>query len=144
MEALARSFENKIINKNNESVDLSEHLKEKQYLLLYFSAYWCQICKKFTPKLIEFYNKHHEKKSFEIIFISSDSDEKYFKEDFVKMPWLAIKFDESKFRESIEQKIKAEEGIPLLMIYDKDGLVNPNARSYCSDDPNAEEFPWHY
>jgi len=54
----------------------------------------------FTPQLAEFYNKHKESKSLEIIFCSADSDEAAFKEYFASMPWLAFSFtdEEAKVR----------------------------------------------
>lgn len=59
---------------------------------LYFSAHWCPPCRGFTPKLAEFYKKHHEEKKFEIVFVSSDRNEGDFKQYYAEMPWLALPF----------------------------------------------------
>ena len=47
----------------------------------------CPPCKTFSPKLIEFYNSC--KDELEVVFISSDKDEKSFSGYFGKFPWLA-------------------------------------------------------
>lgn len=72
-------------------------LEKKKFVALYYSAHWCAPCRKFTPQLVEYYNRvvasHPE---FEIIFVSSDRSrfgwETYIRE--VKMPWLAIDYDQ--------------------------------------------------
>jgi nucleoredoxin len=52
----------------------------------------CPPCRGFTPQLVQFYNKHHVSKNFEIIFVSSDQDEAHFNEYYNEMPWLALTF----------------------------------------------------
>ncbi|HEX4667853.1 MAG TPA: thioredoxin-like domain-containing protein, partial [Chthoniobacterales bacterium] len=72
-------------------------LEKKKYVALYYSAHWCGPCRKFTPQLVEYYNRvaaaHPE---FEVIFVSSDRShfgwETYIRE--MKMPWLAIDYDQ--------------------------------------------------
>lgn len=72
-------------------------LKGTRYFAFYNSAMWCAPCRKFTPKLIEFYQKtkpaHPE---FEVIFLSKDRDEynmgNYMRTE--KMPWPAVRFGE--------------------------------------------------
>lgn len=59
---------------------------------LYFSAHWCPPCRGFTPKLAEFYKKHHTEKNFEIVFVSSDKNDAEFQEYYKEMPWLALPF----------------------------------------------------
>eukprot|EP00961_Rhodomonas_salina_P072869 978910-Rhodomonas_salina.2 len=61
---------------------------------LYFSAHWCPPCRGFTPKLAEAYNKIRANgKALEIIFVSSDKDEKSFADYHAEQPWLALPFD---------------------------------------------------
>ena len=76
------------------SVD-DDAISKKKLIAYYFSAHWCGPCRKFTPKLVEYYNRiapqHPE---FEIVFVSSDKSaeamEGYMKE--VGMPWPAIAY----------------------------------------------------
>lgn len=59
---------------------------------IYFSAHWCPPCRGFTPKLAEFYKKHHAEKNLEIVFVSSDKNAAEFHEYHKEMPWLALPF----------------------------------------------------
>ncbi len=101
-----------------------EMLPKKKLIALYFSAYWCAPCKKFTPLLVDFYNRvapqHPE---FEIVFVSYDRSlmamEDYMRE--TKMPWPAI--DYAKLPEKGALKKYAGEGIPCLVLLDDNGKV---------------------
>jgi nucleoredoxin len=96
----------------------------KKLIALYFSAYWCGPCRKFTPQLVEFYNRvapqHPE---FEIVFVSYDRSsmamEDYMRE--TKMPWPAI--DYAKLPDKGALKKYAGEGIPCLVLLDDSGKV---------------------
>ena len=66
---------------------------KNHYILLYYSAKWCPHCRKFTPKLVEFYNANHAVKDFEVFFISGDKTIEaalaYMKDDKMLWPGLA-------------------------------------------------------
>ncbi|CAF1469182.1 unnamed protein product, partial [Rotaria sordida] len=80
MAGVAKLFDDHILDKSKESVDLNDEEYKGKVSGLYFSAHWCGPCRRFTTKLIEFYNSHAKDKNFEIIFISSDNDEESFNE----------------------------------------------------------------
>jgi len=106
---------NELIDNKNNKYELKE-LTKKKYFGLYFTANWCGPCRKFTPKLIEFYNKT---KNFEIIFISLDTNENEFNEYFSKMPWKSLPFNNeqsSKLSDFFDVK-----GIPTLVLVDYEG-----------------------
>ena len=68
---------------------------EGKVLGLYFSARWCSPCRAFTPKLAEWYTTLTSgllKDKFEIVFISSDKEEKEFDTYFDTMPWLCLPY----------------------------------------------------
>ncbi len=103
--------------------------KPEKYYVFYYSASWCAPCQKFTPSLVEFYNKK-KNASFEIYFISSDNDEAdmegYIKEK--SMPWLSLKLGKTeKFKKEINHGV---EGIPFIAITKADGTVVEKGNAY--------------
>ncbi|CAF3576239.1 unnamed protein product [Rotaria sp. Silwood1] len=64
---------------------------------IYFSAHWCGPCRNFTPKLAKCYEEGQLELQdrFDIVFVSSDQDEKSFNEYFQTMPWKAMPFSGS-------------------------------------------------
>jgi len=90
---------------------------------LYFSAHWCPPCRAFTPVLIQTYNEAIKAGyEFDIIFVSSDSDQKSFDSYFGSMPWKAVQFDEEERRQSISEKFGVT-GIPMFIVLKPDGSV---------------------
>lgn len=98
--------------------------EKKKLVGLYFSAGWCGPCRKFTPSLVEYYNKtvaaHPE---FEIVFVSKDKTpadmEKYMRD--MHMPWPALTFDKVAASPSLTKY--AGDGIPCLVVVDENGKV---------------------
>jgi nucleoredoxin len=101
-----------------------EALEKKKLIALYFSAHWCAPCRKFTPELVDYYNRvatqHPE---FEIVFVSFDKSqfamETYMRE--ANMPWPAIDFPKLGAKEAIRKY--AGNGIPCLVLVDATGKV---------------------
>jgi nucleoredoxin len=101
-----------------------EALSHKKLIAFYFSASWCAPCRKFTPQLVEYYNRvaaqHPE---FEIIFYSLDKSESameaYMRE--ANMPWPAISYQKLKEKEMLKKS--AGEGIPSLVLVDQTGKL---------------------
>ena len=99
-------------------------LDRKKLIGLYFSARWCPSCRKFTPELVEYYNRvvaaHPE---FEIVFVSNDRSgpamEAYMRD--TQMPWPAVSFDKIVEKEVLNRY--AGSGIPCLVLIDAQGKV---------------------
>lgn len=113
---------------------------------LYFSAHWCPPCRAFTPQLAEWYKnikKTDNGENFEIVFISSDKDDKSFKEYYETMPWLALPFSYRDKKTTLSKKFKVS-GIPTLVMLDtKTGkMISADGRSIVMDDKEGKEFPW--
>eukprot|EP00668_Euglena_longa_P029114 GGOE01036458.1.p1 GENE.GGOE01036458.1~~GGOE01036458.1.p1 ORF type:complete len:184 (-),score=58.05 GGOE01036458.1:138-689(-) len=109
---------------------------------LYFSAHWCPPCRGFTPSLVKFYNSMKEKgQKFEVIFVTSDSDDDSFKKYYAIMPWLALPFKDQRIRRLSDHF--SVRGIPTLVLLDHDGSVITTAgTSLLMGDPTGAEFPW--
>lgn len=113
------SWKNGTVNRFDD-----EALEKKKLFALYFSAHWCAPCRKFTPQLVEYYNRvapqHPE---FEIIFISNDRSqfgfETYLKE--TQMPWPAIDYQKLSSKAALQKY--AGSGIPDLVVLDGSGKV---------------------
>merc|ERR1712216_963024 len=104
---------------------------------LYFSAHWGPPCRGFTPKLAEWYNAGLKDK-MEVIFVSSDRDEKSFKEYFAEMPWLCLPF-ENRGAKALLSKACNCEGIPHLAVFNADGsLITEDGRAAVTKDPKGE------
>jgi nucleoredoxin len=127
MESFLQSFGNDLVSKNGP-VDGSS-LKSAQLIGIYFSAHWCPPCRGFTPVLAEFYNKVNANgEVFEVVFVSSDNDEKSFQSYLNEMPWIAVKFGAPEI-EALGDQYQVS-GIPRLVILKTDGtVVSSNARS---------------
>ncbi|MEC8243869.1 MAG: thioredoxin-like domain-containing protein [Verrucomicrobiota bacterium] len=98
----------------------AERIAEK-YVGLYFSASWCGPCRKFTPKLIEFRNKHSEE--FEVILVGGDGSAKA-QANYMKkygMPWLAMENQSLEAKHA--SKVSDVEFIPFLVVLDKEGNI---------------------
>jgi nucleoredoxin len=101
-----------------------ESLANKKLIAIYFSGHWCPPCRKFTPELVEYYNRvaprHPE---FELIFFSldrsADAMQTYMRE--ANMPWLAVDYQKLESKEAIKKYLGT--GIPCLVLVDATGKV---------------------
>jgi thiol-disulfide isomerase/thioredoxin len=96
--------------------------KPAKYYLFYYTASWCGPCHKFTPSLVEFYNKNKDA-AFELILITSDDDEKAMEEYAaeLKMPWPQLKLPKvEKFKKEFPYP---GTGIPNLVLTDLQGKL---------------------
>jgi nucleoredoxin len=111
------------------------------HVALYFSASWCPPCRRFTPKLVEEYNKLRSAEGaaaggarLEVIFVSGDNDEASFKEYLGHMPWLAVPYADEARRSGLNRAAGVR-GIPALVLCERNAagggalrVVNPAAR----------------
>ncbi|RYD35414.1 MAG: redoxin domain-containing protein [Verrucomicrobiaceae bacterium] len=106
----------------------SQGAKPEKYYIFYYTASWCGPCQKYSPSLVEFYNKN-KNANFEIVLITSDSDEgameTYAKEK--KMPWPQLKMSRvEKFEKQFDHKVS---GIPSVITCDLDGNIVSRSES---------------
>ncbi|CAF1255226.1 unnamed protein product [Rotaria sordida] len=133
---------------------------DNKVVAIYFSAHWCGPCQNFTPKLATCYGEVQSELQdrFEIVFVSSDKDDKSFNEYFQTMPWKAIPFSDRDRKTNLSEKFKVD-GIPTLVVLSADGVMltpdgcddidskGSNAiRSWLKDEPKSstvqEEYLW--
>lgn len=96
---------------------------EPEIYLAYFGAHWCGPCRRFSPELVQSYQKLKQAAPdyFELVFVSSDRDESeqrtYVRE--VGMPWPVIKYSALGRVTPIERW--AAKGIPSLVAVTREG-----------------------
>ena len=139
-------FGETVLNAKKEKIQVSSLAGEGKLVGIYFSAHWCGPCRAFTPKLSEFYNKMKatdKGSKLEIVFVSSDRDEKGFDDYFKDMPWHALPYDERDRKNKLSSKFKVR-GIPTLVIVDGQTgkTLTLDGREALQDDPEGKNFPW--
>ena len=96
--------------------------KPAKYYLFYYTASWCGPCHRFTPSLVEFYNKNKPGNAdFELVLITCDREEKAMEEYAAEMtmPWPQLKFAKTdKFKKEFKHP---GNGIPNLVLTDLQG-----------------------
>jgi len=127
---------------DGETTSVEELKQSAKVIGLYFSAHWCPPCRGFTPKLVEAYNSHLKAKGLEVIFVSSDRDQKAFAEYYGTMPWLAIPQGDA--RKAKLSKAFGVSGIPAFVLVDAatGETITSEGRGGVSADPEGAEFPW--
>eukprot|EP00961_Rhodomonas_salina_P102996 1385069-Rhodomonas_salina.2 len=115
---------------------------------LFFSALWSAQCRGFTPKLVEVYTKVvAEGHPFQVVFVSNDTDEEQFGENFAEQPWLAIPFKETQTRARLLRKfVNKATGMPRLVLFDAvtGKVLNKNGMEAVEDDKDGQNFPWRF
>ena len=96
---------------------MTEFQKQGKFVCFYFGAHWAPPCRLFTKTLeSRFYNEvNTDGKQVEVIFVSDDREEDHFERNFVKMPWLAVPFDDDHRKQTLKSRFGVHE-IPTLVV----------------------------
>ena len=133
------TFTYAIVDKSDKTITLKDI--KAPVIALYFSAHWCPPCRAFTPKLAEFYQAiNATEERLEIVFVSWDKDEASFKDYYSHMPWLTISFNEPG-RKDIGKTYQVD-GIPTLVLVDRNGTALDNGRFVDEDLFNSSKTEW--
>ena len=99
-------------------------LPHGRFICFYFGAHWAPPSRLFTTNLAtRFYNEvNANQKIVEVIFVSDDRTAPYFERNFMKMPWLAIPFEESEKIMNLKSRYGVCD-IPTLVVISPDGKV---------------------
>ena len=131
-DAISQFLKGDLVQWHNGSVVHTDDtaLVNKKLIAFYFSAHWCAPCRKFTPQLVDYYNRvASQHPEFEIVFYSFDRSafafETYMRE--ANMPWLAIDYAKLKGKEALAKN--AGNGIPSLVLVDSSGNVISSSHS---------------
>jgi nucleoredoxin len=108
----------------------------------------CGPCRKFTPELVQFYEKMKSRRgkanSFEIIWVSRCRDVKSYEQYFTHMKWPALPPDQAMGQrgQMLFEKYKVK-GIPSLVLLDDVGnVITLDARNKIPQDKAGIGFPW--
>jgi len=83
-----------------------------------------------------------EGKSIEVVFVSSDQDDKQFEDYFGTMPWHAIPLNDKEAKGGLSALYKVQ-GIPNLVVVNKDGkVVDSGARNTVTSNPSGAVDEW--
>lgn len=118
---------NLLILKDAALEDYTPTTRPTKYYVFYYTASWCGPCQRFTPTLVEFYEKH-KNANFEIVLITNDRDEAAMKAYATqkKMPWPQLKMKEAlKFKQEFQHGVT---GIPSVIVCDLEGKNLGNYR----------------
>ena len=121
---VGKSLLQKMQDGNVEMCYTSDTLAKSTRVGLYFGAQWCDPCRAFLPRLVDFYTRLRlDGRNVEILFVSNDAHNNDFKDYYVyNMPWLAIPFDEDVRRFKLAEKLGVSK-VPSLVFLDGNGHV---------------------
>ncbi|XP_059656115.1 probable nucleoredoxin 1 [Cornus florida] len=98
-------------------------------------------CLEFTTKLGEVYKKLKEKgENFEVVLISLDDEEEEFKQEFGKMPWLALPLKDKSCKKLVRYfELRA---LPTLVVIGPDGKTLHSNVAELIEEHGVEAYPF--
>uniref|UniRef100_A0A3Q3INA4 Thioredoxin-like fold domain-containing protein n=1 Tax=Monopterus albus TaxID=43700 RepID=A0A3Q3INA4_MONAL len=108
----------RLVNSEKAEVDVQSLGARLSLVGLFFGCSLNAPCKQFTGSLCEFYSRFKKtsehKDKLEIVFISSDQDQKHWQDFLQEMPWPALPFKDrhKKVRWAVVMKRDAAKSVP--------------------------------
>eukprot|EP00441_Pelagodinium_beii_P014653 CAMPEP_0197664604 /NCGR_PEP_ID=MMETSP1338-20131121/58740_1 /TAXON_ID=43686 ORGANISM="Pelagodinium beii, Strain RCC1491" /NCGR_SAMPLE_ID=MMETSP1338 /ASSEMBLY_ACC=CAM_ASM_000754 /LENGTH=204 /DNA_ID=CAMNT_0043243285 /DNA_START=27 /DNA_END=641 /DNA_ORIENTATION=- len=102
-----------LFNKQGERVDADEVLAGKE-VAIFYAGEFCPVCRNFTPKLRDFFEKRNEEgRPLEVIFLSADESEEAALRHFKRShgDWLRLGFSDALATE-LKRKYRIASGVP--------------------------------
>uniref|UniRef100_A0A3Q2W280 Nucleoredoxin n=3 Tax=Haplochromini TaxID=319058 RepID=A0A3Q2W280_HAPBU len=137
----------RLVNSEKAEVDVQSLGAKLSLVGLFFGCSLNAPCKQFNGSLCEFYSRFKKtsehKDKLEIVFISSDPDQKHWQDFLQEMPWPALPFKDRHKKMKLWNKYKVT-SIPSLVFVDASTgkIVCRNGLLVVRDDPKGLEFPW--
>uniref|UniRef100_A0A3Q2DB49 Nucleoredoxin n=3 Tax=Cyprinodon variegatus TaxID=28743 RepID=A0A3Q2DB49_CYPVA len=137
----------RLVNSEKAEVDVQSLGARLSLLGLFFGCSLNAPCKQFNGSLCEFYHRFKKasehKDKLEIVFVSSDQDQKHWQDFLQEMPWPALPFKDRHKKMKLWNKYKVT-SIPSLVFVDATTgkVVCRNGLLVVRDDPKGLEFPW--
>uniref|UniRef100_A0A8C6TI71 Thioredoxin domain-containing protein n=1 Tax=Neogobius melanostomus TaxID=47308 RepID=A0A8C6TI71_9GOBI len=137
----------RLVNSEKAEVDVQSLGSKLSLVGLFFGCSLNAPCKQFNGSLCEFYSKFKKtsehKDKMEIVFVSSDQDQKHWQDFLQEMPWAALPFKDRHKKMKLWNKYKVT-SIPSLVFVDATTgkVVCRNGLLVVRDDPKGLEFPW--
>ncbi|HWW02204.1 MAG TPA: thioredoxin-like domain-containing protein [Candidatus Acidoferrum sp.] len=141
--ALAAHAQDLVVLQGEKLVSFkSDTFLNAPYTVLYFGAGWCPDCRKFSPGLVEAYNRQAPGRNrFEVLLLTMDKTAegmlKFMKVE--KMTWPALAFDKMEGAEDLK-KYYSGHGIPCLSVIDQTGAVVLQSKSDQDAAPVLEQL----
>ncbi|TNN01685.1 hypothetical protein fugu_011067 [Takifugu bimaculatus] len=131
----------RLVNGEKAEVDVQALGAKLSLVGLFFGCSLNAPCKQFNGSLCEFYSRFKKasehKDKLEIVFISSDQDQKHWQDFLQEMPWPALPFKDRHKKMKLWNKYKVT-SIPSLVFVDTvTGKDRVSKRS-----TGGLEFPW--
>jgi nucleoredoxin len=103
----------------------SDRFLQAPFLVVYFGAGWCPDCRRFSPALVDAYNRQPSgARRFEVLLVSRDKTAQGMLNFMTaeKMTWPALAFDKIATADDLE-RLYSGHGIPCLTVLDSDGKI---------------------
>lgn len=129
-----------LISRNLVDAAGVEREVKSRYVGFYFSTHVRPKCRSFTTQLIAAYEQRQMQDEMEIVFVSSDTDEKQFESNFSTMPWLAVPYSEgAKTRKALTARFGVSSFPTLVVVEAKSGRVVTKQGQDCV---SKNVYPW--
>ncbi|XP_077152486.1 nucleoredoxin [Ranitomeya variabilis] len=131
----------KLVTAEREEVDVQSLGSRVSLVGLLFGCGMSAPCLQLLPSLSDFYCKTRDR--LEIVFISSDPEQKKWQLFLKDMPWLALPYQEKHKKLKLWNRYRISNIPSLIFIEASTGkIVCRNGLLLIRDDPEGLEFPW--
>jgi len=114
-------------------------------VMLYFSASWCGPCVRFTPQLVQAYERLLARgDAVEVVLVSADRTQEAFAAYHNKMPFVALPFEDRQRAADLQRRFGVQGYPSLVIIRASDGevLTRDGRSALMNDWPAMERYPW--